>query len=979
MLTCMDIEPGRATDADTLVFINYRSDDGSATAALIHSVLSERFGPESVFLDYESIPPGHDFGPLLLERVARSAVLLVVIGRRWLDEKDGKRPIDNPDNWVRKEILTALDYDVPVLPVLFEGATIAGEDLPNGMTVMSNLQYFGLHPYELHTRLRMDIKGLGQYLIDHIPRLHERFGLKTWTVAQFDRPIELGVHPAMDYAEGTVPPYVPREVDESVRGALRAHRHVLLIGESTAGKSRTAYEAMRAELSDHVLVAPIDAHELSSALVELTRTQVPHVLWLDNLHRHLGSSSLIAQAIRELPQSVVIIATIGSRHHRDYTENLEQKATSDPDRWRDLQLAADTMKAFLKVPLARRWSAQELDRAAEQADRRLRRAASHGDRYGVAEYIAAGPHLAQKWRDGWSPGTHPRGAALVAAAIDLHRAGISTAVPVNVLTDLHEVYLRARGGAQLRPEPFEKALEWAAALEHGATSLLIPDDDDQYRPFDYLVEEAGNDVDGSDIPTEVWDAVLVHADDSDLMSVIVHAAIQNRMDHAVRAFDRRDAGHVKGRLIAFSSDDEEEKGVIIRRMMIAAEGRIIYDGDDSTALALSEAESGTAEWNHAVGFHHIKSDELDQAEEYLRRAAEAGHLEAQHNLAVLLLVQSRAEEARDWVAKVNQTEYREGQHLLGLLHWRLGEFSEAANVFEENVDLVADLIATDLARGLMNRGDHDRARLWLRRAHEHGTARATFLLGESHDQTDDLAEAEHWWRLAWERGSVDAAIRLGETHLSRQEWEEAEPFVRAAAEAQRGSAAHYLGLIQFKRQQYDDAVYWLRNAVSTGQDDSRLLLGAALVEKGTLADLHEAEPLLLEGLTTNEAAAAYYLARLHDQRGNTTEAERWARQALSAGNDDALQFLGAILLTQQRYDEARDVLLPAHEAGNAGATYNLGVISAEQGDPKAAINYFTQAKNAGVVEAAADLDTIARKLAEAAPRKRQRFWPRRRS
>src|SRR4051794_34789768 len=50
------VAAGRADDAQTLVFINYRSADSPSAAAFLHAELSDRFGLESVFLDYESIP-----------------------------------------------------------------------------------------------------------------------------------------------------------------------------------------------------------------------------------------------------------------------------------------------------------------------------------------------------------------------------------------------------------------------------------------------------------------------------------------------------------------------------------------------------------------------------------------------------------------------------------------------------------------------------------------------------------------------------------------------------------------------------------------------------------------------------------------------------------------------------------------------------------------------------------------------------------
>ncbi len=96
------------------------------------------------------------------------------------------------------------------------------------------------------------------------------------------------------------------------------------------------------------------------------------------------------------------------------------------------------------------------------------------DTFGLAELLADGPELARDWQNGWRPGGHPRGAALVAAAVDCRRAGLSDPVPVELLADLAEHYLDARGGDTLRPESLEDAWSWARKPARGASSLLMP-------------------------------------------------------------------------------------------------------------------------------------------------------------------------------------------------------------------------------------------------------------------------------------------------------------------------------------------------------------------------------------------------------------------------------------------------------------------------------------------------------------------------
>src|SRR5215475_8637309 len=88
------------------VFINYRGADSDTAAVLIDRELTNRLGGDRVFLDCRSIPAGADFVEELLGRLRACSVLLVVIGPRWLTLTDtaGQRRIDDPRDWIRREI-----------------------------------------------------------------------------------------------------------------------------------------------------------------------------------------------------------------------------------------------------------------------------------------------------------------------------------------------------------------------------------------------------------------------------------------------------------------------------------------------------------------------------------------------------------------------------------------------------------------------------------------------------------------------------------------------------------------------------------------------------------------------------------------------------------------------------------------------------------------------------------------------------------
>ena len=106
------------------VVLSYRHEDAAPYARLLQLQLRERFPDVRVFMDLDAIEPGVDFAEAILEAVESCAVMVVLIGRRWvtLKDQDGCRRLDDPDDWVRLEIRTALERGVRVIPVLVDGA-----------------------------------------------------------------------------------------------------------------------------------------------------------------------------------------------------------------------------------------------------------------------------------------------------------------------------------------------------------------------------------------------------------------------------------------------------------------------------------------------------------------------------------------------------------------------------------------------------------------------------------------------------------------------------------------------------------------------------------------------------------------------------------------------------------------------------------------------------------------------------------------
>jgi len=126
------------------VFINYRGEDSHSYGALLYAELVRHFGDDQVFLDCESIPAGADFVEELLGRVRQARVVLAVIGSRWLTatDADGRRRIDAPGDWIRRELAEAFAAGVRVIPILTEQAEIPAQaDLPAEIARLCRCQF----------------------------------------------------------------------------------------------------------------------------------------------------------------------------------------------------------------------------------------------------------------------------------------------------------------------------------------------------------------------------------------------------------------------------------------------------------------------------------------------------------------------------------------------------------------------------------------------------------------------------------------------------------------------------------------------------------------------------------------------------------------------------------------------------------------------------------------------------------------------
>jgi hypothetical protein len=123
------------------IFICYRTADAPYAATLIDQVLTPHFGPGAVFRAARSIDVGDDFEEKIFEAIRTASVALVVIGPNWLDARDENgRRLDDPDDMVRREIVTAFEHGVRVVPVLVNARRFQPGELPDALARLAKCQ-----------------------------------------------------------------------------------------------------------------------------------------------------------------------------------------------------------------------------------------------------------------------------------------------------------------------------------------------------------------------------------------------------------------------------------------------------------------------------------------------------------------------------------------------------------------------------------------------------------------------------------------------------------------------------------------------------------------------------------------------------------------------------------------------------------------------------------------------------------------------
>lgn len=135
------------------IFISYRRKDAGGYAGWLADTLSRTFSEAQIFRDLEDIEAGKRFSDVINTEVDSCAVLLAVIGPHWLCSEDarGHRRLDDPHDFVRLEIASALKRNICVVPILVGDATMpTAHELPAAIRGLAGRQALELSDKRWH-------------------------------------------------------------------------------------------------------------------------------------------------------------------------------------------------------------------------------------------------------------------------------------------------------------------------------------------------------------------------------------------------------------------------------------------------------------------------------------------------------------------------------------------------------------------------------------------------------------------------------------------------------------------------------------------------------------------------------------------------------------------------------------------------------------------------------------------------------------
>jgi hypothetical protein len=155
-----------------MIAISYRRQDSNPVAGRLYDRLQAEFGKGAVFMDFDSIPYGVDFREHIKHTLRRAKVIVAIIGPDWAGAKDkSDRRIDDPTDFVRLEIASALESDIPIIPVLINNTPMPdAKSLPPELEALAFRNGLALDTgIDFHHHADRLIAGIHKVVDAHLP------------------------------------------------------------------------------------------------------------------------------------------------------------------------------------------------------------------------------------------------------------------------------------------------------------------------------------------------------------------------------------------------------------------------------------------------------------------------------------------------------------------------------------------------------------------------------------------------------------------------------------------------------------------------------------------------------------------------------------------------------------------------------------------------------------------------------------------
>jgi tetratricopeptide (TPR) repeat protein len=731
-------------------------------------------------------------------------------------------------------------------------------------------------------------------------------------VSEIQDPFVLDVHEAISPADGApsvsrLPVYVPRQHDgdleKVVDRALAGESGLaVLLGNSSTGKTRSAWEQVQRLPEQWRLWQPASPHELLAKLPEIGPQTV---LWLNESHRYLYTddvrrdetvASWLLEALRD-PRCAPV-SVLGTLWH-EYRLRL---APAEIDNDIRPQVRILISGHFIPVPETFTETELRLLASAAAQDTRLAEARANAEDGHITQYLAGGPAQIERYLT-----AAPVAQAVLHAAMDARRLGWGLSLPATFLVNAAQAYLTELQRDNLPDDWFDRAVSYLLPLCRGARgplSRVKPGTDAtseiHYRLVDYLEQYGKRTRAELSPPDAFWFAALRDE---------VRGGDQAALAQAAYDRGRTDVAHQLARAAAARGD---ASGVAAFANLIdQAEGR---------AAALPHfrlaAENGHARSQVLIGAWHEDQGEWDAANTWYTLADDG---ENPHALVGLASIQS---------------------------HW--GQPERAEQLYERALEVGGARTVEYQARHLAEQGEHDQALRLAERSFEHGNCEALTGLAWTYISTDKsraFAVMKHAMRLGFrdaitelimlsttvkepdltlaycdlaERSGHLNALRVAGTILLGYGYER-----RGAALLWRAfnSGLHWslfaLGEFREKQARTRSARKIYEKLVQVGQSYALVKLAALYERTGDSAAAERlaeryarASPLKADNSGLREVATA------RQERGDIAGAESLLRRLATQGDSRALVTIAELRMKVGDHSEVRDILRRAINSGN---------------------------------------------------------------